>query len=271
MKPKPKKKEIIIACIATAMTICAIVLAMQVLPFKFDVWKMKREQAQIPQFEIKRGDWVASDAVYLRLPAEIDTSFPNALDEEMRAINPDYLGMVRIDGTPVNFPVVRGAENEKYLSTTFQGAENVLGAIFMDSRSVGEYVPHIIIYGHQANDTGGEWLMFGMLNYFLNEQYTAQHPIITLMTNDTIAEFEIFSVRATDVYDPAYKLHVDDAKSFAEFLEANHAPADAVQILTLSTCIGAGNDRRLVVQGALKEIFPISFVEYGENGWNIDV
>jgi len=170
-------------------------------------------------------------------------------DAQMRQINHDYLSWINIGGTVVDYPVVRGRDNEKYLNTSFSGDENPIGTLFMDYRCVGEHVPHIIIYGHNLRNGG----MFGSLRKFLDELHMAEHPIITLEVNGRIVEYEIFSARRTDINDPAYHLDFSIPGSFRAFIERNGAPPDAVQIITLSTCVGEGNDdERMIVQGVLR-------------------
>jgi len=173
----------------------------------------------------------------------------SALDIQMREINPDYICWIRIDGTPVDYPVVRGFDNEKYLDISFSGEENALGALFMDYRCVGEVVPHIIIYGHNSRD--GE--LFGDLWRFLDRDFMARNPIITLIVNGRVVEYEIFSARKTDVNDPAYQLDFSVPGFFRDFAERNGAPPDAAQIITLSTCFsGDDDDERVIVQGVLR-------------------
>ena len=169
-------------------------------------------------------------------------------DVAMREINPDYVAWLRIGGTSIDHPVVRALDNEKYLEISFFGEPNSHGTLFMDYRNVGDHVPHIIIYGHNTR-TGDK---FGDLRNFLNAGFLMQNNIITLMVNDRIVEYEIFSARQTDVYDYAYFLDFDYPGSFHAFLERTGAPPYAAQILTLSTCISRGDDdERLVVQAAL--------------------
>ena len=177
-----------------------------------------------------------------------------ALDEEMLGINPDYVCWIRVDGTEIDYPVVRGYDNEKYLSLSFNGEENIAGTIFMDYRNRGDILsydideafPHIIIYGHNIKRGG----MFGGLRKYLDEQYLEEHPIITLIMDDQIVEFEIFSARQTDIEDPAYFLHFDEPHVFPRFANKIDAPLAATQIITLSTCVSTGdNDARMIVQG----------------------
>jgi sortase B len=229
--------------LAVITTICAAVLAFIVIPHVSDLRAFRREQASLPNISPFDAHWLE--------------------------VNPDYVGWLKIDGTIVDFPVVRGSDNEMYLTTTFRGEKNILGAVFMDYRNVEDNTQHIIIYGHQARDEDDNSLVFGALHQFLDEQFMAEHPIILFMKNDSIFEFEVFAARQTDIYDPAYHLEFSDPDSFEVFLERTGAPSGAEQILTLSTCIGADNDRRMIVQGVLKRIVPVT-TEYNEDGgWRI--
>ena len=173
---------------------------------------------------------------------------------ELRQINPDYVGWLEI-GCPdqdcmiVDTPVVRGDDNERYLDTTFAGTTNKIGSLFMDYR-VETDSPHLIIYGH--NLCSGD--KFGKLRNYLNERYLSKHPTITFRVDGEIRVYEIFSVRKSDINDPAYHLDFRGSSpetTFAAFLERNNAPADVKQVLTLSTCLD-NEDGRLIIQGFIK-------------------
>jgi len=170
----------------------------------------------------------------------------SALDVEMRSINPDYVAWIRIDGTNIDYPVVRGSDNEKYVNTSFYGEDNIAGAIFMDYRNIGDPIPHIIIYGHNLLQGG----MFTDLRRLLDEQFLEANNIITLVVNGYEVQFEIFSARISDVNDPAYNLNLNTPRDIARFANRINAPIRATQIITLSTCVSRGNDdERLIVQG----------------------
>jgi len=171
----------------------------------------------------------------------------SALDIEMLRINPDYVCWIRIDGTGIDYPVVRGSDNEKYIHTSFEGEENIAGAIFMDYRNVGEPIPHIIIYGHNLQRGG----MFSELRSLLNPEFREENNIITLIINGNEVEFEIFAARLTDIHDPAYTLDFSHQRYFARFADNIDAPLHATQVLTLSTCArrDGGGDARILVHG----------------------
>lgn len=243
-KTKNPRRMKIIICLAMLTTICAIVFAVRVIRYEVDLAVSKRELAALP---------VLPETTEITKTPEIVWSTLSFYAEKMRGINPDYVGVIRIDSTVISYPVVRGSDNVKYLSTSFDGTENPFGALFMDYRCIGENLPHIIIYGHHAGDTDGNRYLFGWLDGFLDEQNRSEHPVITFIENNHLSEFEIFSARITDINDPAYQLNFSAPGSFESFLERNGAPPDATQIITLSTCYGAGGDKRIVIQGMRKD------------------
>ena len=189
------------------------------------------------------------------IEAESHNFSQSELEQEMRRINPDYVGWIRIDGTNIDYPVVRGSDNEKYIHTSFYGEENIAGAIFMDYRNVGdllsyragEALPHIILYGHNLQRGG----MFTDLRRFVGSRFLEENNIITLIIGDETVEFEIFSARLSDINDPAYYLSFDASHSFPRFADRVGAPIQATQIITLSTCArrDGGGDARVIVQG----------------------
>jgi len=178
----------------------------------------------------------------------------SALEEEMLQINPDYVCWIRIDGTGVDYPVVRGNDNEKYLEISFHGEQRKTGTVFMDYRNygdllnyhIGENIPNIIIYGHNLQQGG----IFSDLHKYLSKQFLENNRMITLIVNDQLIEFEIFSARLSDIQDPAYFLNFEDSRSFPRFANRIDAPLRATQIITLSTCTtGGSDDERLIIQG----------------------
>jgi len=169
----------------------------------------------------------------------------SAFDLEMRNVNPDYAFWIRIDGTSINYPVVQGDDNEKYLNTSFSGESNKVGALFLDFRT-DLTSPHIIIYGHNLQEGG----MFTDLRRFLNEEFTENNSYITIMVYGEEITFEIFSARLSDIEDPAYNIDLNTPRLFSRFANRIGAPLRASQIITLSTCTrGGSDDERLIVQG----------------------
>ena len=224
------RKIVITAVLLAAGVTCAVVFSFILIANVFDLSSSRKEYSYLSEFTKTPG-----------------ASSLSSLDSEMRGINPDYLCWITIEGTRVDYPVVRGADNEKYLNMSFFSEENIYGTLFLDYRCIGETVPHLIIYGHNAK-TGD---MFGDLHLFLNSRYMEEHPAISLTLGEHVVEYEIFAARSTDVHDIAYTLNFGFPGSFGAFAESCGAPLNTEQIITLSTCVsGNDKDERIIVQGA---------------------
>lgn len=170
---------------------------------------------------------------------------------DLSRINEDYYCDLFIPNSDIAFPVVRGTDNSKYLHTAVTGEESQLGAIFMDYRCDASTLPHKIIYGHDAQSLNGNPLLFGQLRYFLEEDFIQDHTEICLYKDDKVKQYNIFAIKVTDINDEAYHLDFTNESEFKEFANRMGAPENTEEILTLSTCLGGGNNRRLLVQGAL--------------------
>ena len=172
-------------------------------------------------------------------------------DSDLAEVNEDYYCDLYILNSDISFNVVRGTDNLKYLHTTITGEESELGAIFMDYRCDALTSPHIIIYGHDAEDLAGNRRMFGKLRNFLEEDFRRNHTEICLYKDKNVKRYNIFAVKVTDINNDAYNLDFESEEQFNEFADQMGAPENTEEILTLSTCLGADNDMRLLVQGAL--------------------
>lgn len=104
----------------------------------------------------------------------------------LRALNGDYVGWLRIDGTKVDYPVMHTPEDEQYyIHRDFYKADSYSGTPFMgagcdtDSQS-------IIIYAHNMNNG----TMFGELDQYADESYWEAHPVILFDTMDDEGRYE---------------------------------------------------------------------------------
>ena len=56
--------------------------------------------------------------------------------DKLNKINKDVIGWIQFDEPErINYPVVKGEDNDKYLTATFEGKKNSSGAIFMDANN----------------------------------------------------------------------------------------------------------------------------------------
>jgi sortase B len=172
------------------------------------------------------------------LPPE---AYIDPLEESLRAfkeINPDFVGWLSIPGVSIDYPVVRGRDNVRYLDTTFSGSRNPAGAIFMDYRNLDGFdAPVTVLYGHNMRDGS----MFAMLVNFLQRVFLEDSPEIFVVTAEgEPLLYRIFEARRTDAWDNVYSLIGGDAETAADFFDK----PEGSQFLVLSTCM-TGNDRNV--------------------------
>lgn len=194
----------------------------------------------------------AQDAPAQGQPAQ-DAPLAPAIDHAgLAAINPDYVGWLDIPDTGISYLLAQGPNNDKYLYTTFEGQQNPAGAIFVDAGCAGDFTgQHTIIYGHNMKDG----TMFGALEEYLDADFLAQHPGITItLPGGAVQSWRIFAARATDMHDAAYRMNFATTEDFAAFAATLGALQGAEQILTLSTCTsGGGDEERVLVHAVLEQ------------------
>lgn len=169
--------------------------------------------------------------------------------QDFSEINPDYVGWIRIEGTAVDYPVMQGRDNERYIDTTFRGEKNRSGAIFMDCDCrEGFSAPLAILYGHNMKDGS----MFASLHRYRNNDFLTEHPVITITVPDgETLTYRIFAAKVTDIYDEAFALRKKDQQTVDAYCAKLNKPESPGQVLVLSTCMSGGNeDARLLVFAA---------------------
>jgi len=167
--------------------------------------------------------------------------------DELVAINGDFIGWINATHR-IDYPVVRGRDNNKYINTTFFGSRNSAGTIFMDYRHTGGFDEHVaILYGHFTRDGS----MFSALINFLDPSFRRSNPNISITTRDgRKLTYTIFAATQTDAWDIAYTVGVNDSAKASEVFP--NAPQNASRFLLLSTCTRSSDENeRILVYAAL--------------------
>ena len=178
---------------------------------------------------------------------------------ELKKINSDIIGWIKIDNTNINYPIVKGKDNDYYLNHLYDKTKNSLGSIFMDYRNNDDFSDkNTIIYGHFAKNN----MMFADLAKFKDQSFYDSVSDYQIIIENDIYKVKIFSTYVSDVYTDAWKLDFND-KEFAEWLKntqkksmikSNIIPKDTDLIVTLSTCSYEFKNARFVVVGILQKL-----------------
>ena len=127
-------------------------------------------------------------------PEPAPTPLPQMDFTALLAQNPDVVGWIRIEDTPVDFPVLQGDDNEFYLRHGLDGEYDILGVPYVDYECDVEQGRHLILYGH--NMGVGESERFSSLQNYKDPDYYTRHPVIQLDTLYCSALYKVVAVYA---------------------------------------------------------------------------
>ena len=178
----------------------------------------------------------------------IDINFDN-----LKKINSDVVGWIKVNGTNINYPFVQSKDNKYYLTHSFNKSYNNAGWVFLDYRNnINDIGRNTIIYAHGRNDK----TMFGSLRTVLNKNWLSNpnNYVIKISTEKENSLWQIFSTYhipttsdylQTDFYnDTEYQNFLDMIKNRSNHrFNTNVGSND--NILTLSTCYN-DNDKMVV-------------------------
>ena len=175
----------------------------------------------------------------------------NVFYNKLKEQNEDVVAYIRINNTNINYAIVKGTDNEYYLTHDFNKKYNKSGWIFINYKNKLDGTDkNIVIYGHNRRDGS----MFGTLKNILTEEWQSnkENYIIPFITEKEGAEFQVFSVyriESEDYYittnfgtDNEFQKYIDTMKSRStKDFDVDISTKD--NILTLSTCADNNNYR----------------------------
>lgn len=166
-------------------------------------------------------------------------------------ITDDMVAWLTIDGTEIDYPVMQGTDNTKYLNTDPFGKYSLGGSIFLDSRNSSDFSDdYSLIYGHHM-EFGR---MFGALDHFLDTEYLKNHSTGTLEVGrnaEKTYQLKIFAAVRASAKDKAVFEFEGDLRKFIE--KNTRVSVDtAKKIFALSTCTEGDSVSRIVVFGYME-------------------
>lgn len=181
----------------------------------------------------------------------IDVNFDN-----LKKINNDIKGWIRVNGTNVNYPFVQGSDNDFYLNHSLDKKSNGGGWLFLDYRNDLLNNKNTIIYGHGRINKS----MFGSLKNILGNGWldNKDNFVIKLSTENELTLWQIFSVYKIPTTSDYLQINFDSDNEYETFINKlisrseynfNTSVSTSDNILTLSTCYN--NSDKLVVHAKL--------------------
>ena len=177
----------------------------------------------------------------------IDVNF-----DELKSINNEVVGWIKVEGTTINYPFVHTSNNDYYLNHSFDKSSNGAGWVFMDYRNkINLSNKNTILYAHGR--TNGR--MFGDLKNILSNNWLndKNNFVVKLSTNKENTLWQVFSVYRIDNTSDYIQTEFSDENEFLDWgnmllnrssYNFNTSLNSNDRIITLSTCY---NDYEKVV------------------------
>lgn len=210
---------------------------------------------------IKIIEWIKSNKKNKDIMSEIKENVVINNEEykidfaKLKQKNSDAIAWIKVNGTDIDFPVVKGTDNSYYLTHNFDKEKNKAGWIFADYRNKFDGTDkNIIIYGHNMKNGS----MFASLKDVIKEEWynNENNKYIALITENENCKYQVFSVYQIETEEYYLQTNISNFKEFVEKIKGrskkdfNVDIKETDSILTLSTC--ADNTKYRVVLHAVK-------------------
>ena len=178
--------------------------------------------------------------------------------ETLSQQNGDITGWIYLPDSPINYPVLKCENNEKYLDKMFNGKYNSAGSIFADYRNTSlEEAQNFIIYGHNMKNG----TMFGYLKKYRNQSYYDSHPYFYYLTPEKKYRINLIAGFVTQYDSDAFEIYRSN-EDFNDYIsecinkstfKSQCSYTSSEKVVTLATCTGSNNNERYVILGVLQE------------------
>ena len=188
--------------------------------------------------------------------------------EDLQALNPDVFAWLTVYGTNIDYPVVQGENNIRYINTNAKGGHSLSGAIFLDYRSGPNFVDFSsILYGHHMENQ----VMFGEIASFSNRNYFEARRYGMLYVDGEEYGLEFFAFVHADAYDfDVFRVGISEPEDKEAYLNllmqmAAHTRPDIPvtvndKIVLLSTCSpNSTNGRDILIAKITDTTYPDPF------------
>jgi len=210
-------------------------------------------------YAIWDSDQVYNEADAARYASYKPTAESSLSFQDLQAINPEVISWLTIYGTHIDYPVVQGEDNLKYINTNDKGKYSLSGAIFLDADCSPDFSDfNSIIYGHHMEKD----IMFGDIGLFFQKRYFDARKYGSLYYGGKEHGLELFAF----VHDSAYNTSVyhtkitgQDAKQaylellirMAKYTRSDVSITTDDQIVLLSTCSANSTNGRDILIGKI--------------------
>jgi len=179
---------------------------------------------------------------------------------QLQAINPDVFAWLTVYGTNIDYPVVQGPDNLKYVNTNAKGRYSLSGAIFLDTDCNKHFSDFSsIIHAHHMEKD----VMFGEIGHFSTKSYFDAREYGVLYFDGQDHGIQFFAFLHANAYDTSiFRTKIVKAEEQEAYLKlllerATQTRDVAVstndRIVLLVTCSQSSTDGRYILVGRITD------------------
>lgn len=172
---------------------------------------------------------------------------------ELLKVNSEVIGWIKVDGTRIDYPLLKHDDNEYYLHTSIEGKKSKRGCVYMDFRNDSNLSDkNTLVYGHNMKDGS----MFRDLVAYKKKSFFEAHRKILIDNLYEEGIWEVFSVYIVDANKETINIDYPDDTSFLNAMEGfkNRSMFETDtqigkddKIVTLVTCSYETSNARTIV------------------------
>lgn len=178
----------------------------------------------------------------------------------LRDVNKDIFGWIYVPDTKINYPILKGQDNDYYLNHAYNGEVVPIGSIFADFICADKLEDNynLVLYGH--NVTTGQ-MFHDMTNFLKKEVFDSN--LIYIYTMEGIYVYKCVAIYPTTTDNYYYKSDFSDEGTFLNYANnqikyskhnANETFSAGDKMLTLSTCTNGAQNGRYALHAKLIDI-----------------
>ncbi len=179
--------------------------------------------------------------------------------EELKGINGDFKGWIRLPDSNIDYPFVQTNNNEYYLNHLFNGEVNHFGCVFIDMYNAPDFSDrNTVLYGHHMLDG----TMFADVENYKQQSYYDAHKALEIYTE--AQNYYVYPVAGylTDGQDAYVRTEFADDTDFMNYVngfvtqstfQSEETIEASDRMVMLSTCSYDVSDGRFVLIGKLVE------------------
>lgn len=252
---KKKKKKINVKKIIRNILLCILIFIFLFSVINLIRWVIYNKNADSMSKDLKQkyfSEDIDVENIRNDNDSNINKIFQNPIDfNELKKINEDVVGWIRIENTDIDYPILQSKDNEYYLHKDINRKYSTCGWIFMDCKNTNNFIDkNTVLYGHNIKSG----IMFYDLQKVLNNKL-GNKIIIEIFTPKEKLEYRVYSSYLEQPEEYAIKSNLVEESNVQDYIKEmlarssipyNIVPDKTDKLITLSTCDNSGKNRIIV-------------------------